>query len=143
MHARHNFTKIIFAFLFAFSILIGSPDFASSEETHRFKMMWPTLPQPWYFNEPRDIAIDSSGYVYVADQDPLMKLDPNGNVVTKIGITANGICIDKDDSIYITTGSSGHRIKKYSSNLQLENEWGEVGSSDGQLQNAIGIAADF
>lgn len=34
-----------------------------------FDRMWPVLEQPWYFNQPRGIAIDSSGNVHVADTD--------------------------------------------------------------------------
>jgi DNA-binding beta-propeller fold protein YncE len=43
------------------------PSLASSEEIYKFERMWPTLQQPWYSSKPRDIAVDSDGYVYMAD----------------------------------------------------------------------------
>ena len=36
-------------------------------EAYTFVTLWPKLPQPWYFYHPFDVAVDSSGYVYVAD----------------------------------------------------------------------------
>jgi DNA-binding beta-propeller fold protein YncE len=40
---------------------------ASAEGGYTFVTMWPELPQSWYFSSPCGIAVDSSGYVYVAD----------------------------------------------------------------------------
>ena len=40
---------------------------AVAEEEYTFVDMWPELPQPWYFDYPGDVAVDSSGYVFVVD----------------------------------------------------------------------------
>ena len=38
---------------------------ASAEETYRFKRMWPTLQQPWYFTTVSGIAMDETRNVYI------------------------------------------------------------------------------
>ena len=73
--------------IFCFLILIFLPVSASGEETYQFERMWPTLQQPWYFNEPQCIVVDASGYVYVADayNDFVQKFTPDGAFVTEFG----------------------------------------------------------
>jgi hypothetical protein len=61
--------------------------FYTSEENFRFKRMWPTLQQPWYFFHPEGIAVDNSGYVYIADEwnHSVYKLTLDGNFLAKWG----------------------------------------------------------
>ena len=35
--------------------------------TYKFDRLWPTLQQPWYFTDPKDIEIDRFGSTYVVD----------------------------------------------------------------------------
>ena len=76
---------LIKSFLVPF-LLLSSPVIAFSEEIYEYKRMWPVLEQTWYFNDPRGIAIDSSGYVYVADKDNhrIQKFTSNGQFVTNL-----------------------------------------------------------
>lgn len=71
------------------------------------------------FDTPGQIAIDSSGNIYVADtaNNRLKKHDSSGTYVTSItsltGIT--GVCIDSSNNIYVAYNSSV--IRKYNSSL--------------------------
>ena len=72
---------------------------ASAEETYVFERMWPTLQQPWYFNDPCEVAIDNSGCVYVADitNHRIYKFTSDGTFITKWGSEAswdviNAVC---------------------------------------------------
>lgn len=49
--------------------------------------MWP--PQSWYFNEPRGLAVDSSGNMYVVDGQ-IQKFDSDGNFISKWGSYGTG-----------------------------------------------------
>jgi DNA-binding beta-propeller fold protein YncE len=47
-------------------LLLSFPPLQGAEE-YSFVRMWPNLPQPWYFQAPGGVAVDTSGNVYVAD----------------------------------------------------------------------------
>ncbi len=54
---------------------------------YQFDRVWPSLPQPWYFQSPRGMAVDGAGHVYVADawNNQVVKLTVNGPYVLSIG----------------------------------------------------------
>ena len=81
---RFSRWKTALIILITISIL---PTLASSEEFYKFERMWPTLQQRWYFSKPRDIAVDSDGYVYMADSwnHRIQKFTTDGQFVTKWG----------------------------------------------------------
>ena len=65
--------------------LILMPALALSEETYKFERMWPALQQPWYFESPRDVSVDSKGYILVADTggNRIVKLTSDGFFVAE------------------------------------------------------------
>ena len=77
-----------------------------------YDFVWkrPELPQPWYFNWPSGVAVDSSGNVYVATSDRIQKFDSSGNFITKWGSLGSGdgqfyhpsgVAIDSSGNVYV------------------------------------------
>ena len=54
-----------------------------ADDSYRFERMWPTLQQPWYFNQPDRVVIDEVGNVIVADtfNHRLVKLNSQGKII--------------------------------------------------------------
>jgi len=140
----HTLSFLLFILSFPFIVL--------SEEVYEFERMWPALEQPWYFNDPRGIAIDSSGYVYVADKDNhrIQKFTSNGQFVTKWGSWGNedgqfnepiDIAIDRSGYFYVLERGNA-RIQKFTSDGQFLTKWGGWGNGDGQFKGPYGIAVD-
>ena len=144
--------KILIGTLSILFFVMSFPSISFPEDIYEYERMWPALEQPWYFNDPRGIAIDSSGYVYVADKDNhrIQKFTSNGQFVTKWGSlgTEDGqfinepvdIAIDKSGYLYVLEG--GNRIQKFTSNGKFVTKWGSPGSGDGQFKGSLGIAID-
>ena len=124
------------AFLLLVLILIILPSTAAGQETYRFERMWPTLPQPWYFSYPQDIAIGPDGSVYIADSGfcRIQKFTQDGQFITRWGRQGtgdgefsvargywqelpsgpNGIAIDNNGNVYVAD-TYNHRIQKFTS----------------------------
>ena len=86
---RLNRWKTALIILITFSIL---PTLASSEEFYKFERIWPTLQQPWYFNQPGGVTTDRDGFVYVADtyNHRIQKFTKDGQFVAKWGSKGSG-----------------------------------------------------
>ena len=133
-------------------LILFCPFISFSEEIYEFERMWPVLEQPWYFNQPSGIALDSSGNVYVADtwNHRIQKFTSSGQFVTKWGSYGNGdgqfigpfgIALDSSGNVYVADINNG-RIQKFTSDGQFIAKWGSQGSGDGQFDYPSGIAAD-
>ncbi len=128
------------------------PSLASSQETYKFERMWPTLKQPWYFNNPRGIAFDSTGFVYVVDEDnhSIQKYNSDGQFVIKWGAYGSDdgqfwspadIAVDSNSFVYVAD-TYNDRIQKFTSDGQFVTKWGSRGTGDGQFDYHWGVAVD-
>ncbi len=121
---RQAFIAFTVFFSLVFSLNIPVTHSVEASEFYEFERMWPTLPQPWYFNQPNDMAIDLNGFVYVADtwNHRIQKFDSDGNFITKFGTLGSapgqfnepeGIAVGPDGSLYIAdTGNNRIQVFK-------------------------------
>ena len=103
------------------------------------------------FQNPWGIAVDSSGYVYVADASNcrIQKFTSSGSFVTKWGNYGSGdgqfnqpqgIAVNSAGDIFVT--DHNQRIQKFTSTGSFVTKWGSPGYGDGQFAGPIGIAVD-
>ncbi len=139
--------------------LVLFPVSALSGETYKFERMWPVLKQPWYFTSPSGVAVDSKGFIYVADMNGhyIWKFTSDGFLVTKWGGRSTKdnpedgklnqprrIAVDSKDFIYVAD-SSNHRIQKFTSDGIFVTKWGNKGcDEEGKItfNRPKGIAID-
>lgn len=104
------------------------------------------------FNNPRDIAVDQDGNIYVADTwyHRILKYDPDGNFLTKWGSFGSGdgqfmqpsaIAIDSHNRIYVADYFND-RVQVFEADGHHINTWGSGGLGDGQLASIRDIAID-
>ncbi|MEE4358631.1 MAG: C1 family peptidase, partial [Desulfococcaceae bacterium] len=121
---------------------------AGTSGVYTYENMWPTLEQPWYFDCPCDVAVDNTGYVYIADSDnnQIQKFASDGTLITKWDLGFWGaliaIAVDKNGYVYVAEGY-GNSIYKYDSkDKTLITKWGSEGSNDGEFLQPTGITID-
>jgi len=102
------------------------------------------------FSNAYDVAVDTSGNVYVADTfgNRIQKFDSEGTYLGQWGSPGSsdgefdypfGIATDDDDNVYVAD-KDNDRIQKFDSNGNFLTKWGSEGSGDGQLNGPFGIA---
>ena len=110
------------------------------------------------FSRPADLAIDSSGNLYVTDissvSNKIQKFDSNGTFITSWGTAGTspsggtfssptGIDVNSSDNVYVADfGSPNTAVQVFTSNGTFITSWGSVGSGDGQFTNPASVALD-
>jgi len=95
-------------------------------------MKSPRLAMQYKF--PKGVAVDVSGYVYVADDanHRIQKFDSNGNFISEWGNKGSdkgefkfpkGVAVDASAFVYVTDDEN-HRVQKFDSNGNFISEWG-------------------
>lgn len=101
---------------------------------------------------PTSIAFDSSGNVYITDNDKyvVQKYSSDGTYIKRWGgygsgdnqfLRPQGIAIDSSDNVYVVD-SSQYMVKKFDSDGTFIASWGSKGSEEGQFENPLGISTD-
>lgn len=104
------------------------------------------------FSRPRGVAVDSGGYIYVADSgnNRIQKFDSNGTFITQWGGPGSGegefkqptdVAVDSRGYIYVAD-SGNDRIQKFDGNGAFIARWGSNGSGDGQFNVPMAVATD-
>lgn len=101
------------------------------------------------FFGPKDIAVDSSGNIYITDggNHRIQKFDSNGAYLSQFGsggigngqvISPHGIAIDSNGDIYIADRGND-RIQKFDSNGTYLSQFGSSGTGNGQFNSPYGL----
>jgi DNA-binding beta-propeller fold protein YncE len=104
------------------------------------------------FYRPRHVAVDSEGYVYVADagNSRVQKFAGDGTFVSQWGSPGSreaqfkqpvGVAVDSRGYVYVAD-SGNNRIQKFDSNGAFVARWGEYGSGNGQFDDPVAVATD-
>ncbi len=125
---------------------------------------WFQLPAGRTMGSTSAVDIDSKGHIWVAERcgknncagstlDPILEFDASGKLLKSFGagmfIFPHGICIDKDDNIWITDGQGrngiGHQAIKFSPDgtvLMRLGKAGVAGSGEGEFiaPNDVAVA---
>ena len=104
------------------------------------------------FRRPAEVAVDSSGNVYVVDfgNSRIPVFDRDGNFKTKWGSEGSGdgqfrypvgVAVDSAGNVYVAD-QSNHRIQVFDRDGNFKTKWGSEGSGDGQFRVPRGVAVD-
>jgi len=121
---------------------------SSASETYVFVTKWGADG----LSMPEDVAVDSSGNVYVADtwNNRIQKFTSTGTFITKWGSSGSGdgqfssptgVAVDSEGNVYVVDYWN-HRIQKFSSTGTFITKWGTDGSGNGQFNNPQDVAVD-
>ena len=121
---------------------------SSASETYVFVTKWGADG----LSMPEDVAVDSSGNVYVADtwNNRIQKFTSTGTFITKWGSSGSGdgqfsfpvgVAVDSSDNVYVAD-EYNYRIQKFSTDGTFIAKWGSSGSGDGQFSSPNGVAID-
>jgi len=131
------------------SVTVRSP--VQPEDTYEFVTAWGTLGDGEFFY-PEGIAVDGSGYVYVADtyNHRIQKFTAEGTFVTTWGSSGTGdgefrrpegIAVDGSGYVYVAD-TYNDRIQKFTADGTFVTTWGSSGTGDGEFTSPYGIAVD-
>ncbi len=108
---------------------------ATAGEEYRFVKMWPESPRGWCFYNPRGIALDKAGNVFIVDagNHRIKKFDSKGRLLTQWGSAGKGegkfvnpwiIEVDSSGVVYVGDWDpKDRRMQKFTSDGQFIGEW--------------------
>jgi DNA-binding beta-propeller fold protein YncE len=142
-----NFTRVTALAMLATCL---ATSLAGAEEPPVFLTMWGQFGTgPGDFNRASDVAVGSSGTIYVADfaNSRIQRFTANGTYldewptppVSNADVLPRSIALDSADNVFVVDQANA-RILKYTATGTLLTVWGSFGTSDGQFRFPAGIA---
>ena len=130
----------------AFLLIFVNVQVVQAEVEYRDDRSWPVDPQ-LHFNQPKGIAIDSTGYVYISDtgNHRIQKFRSDGTLLSTIGggqlNAPRGIAVDRTGNLYVAD-TDANQIVKFSSAGTLIGKWGTPGAGNGQFNSPYDVSVD-
>ncbi|MSQ15107.1 MAG: TIGR03663 family protein [Dehalococcoidia bacterium] len=114
--------------------LRGAQDSAQGQLAASYPPASLVIGGPGIFDNPRDIALDSLGNLYVVDGrgSRVVKYDPSGRQVGQVGRQGAGdgeftdpwgIAVDRTGNVYVAD-TWNHRVQKFGTDLRFITKWG-------------------
>jgi len=137
---------MILGFLVIIAVNIGA-------DSYTYKAQWGSLGTGnGQFNNPEQMALDSSGNVYVPDSlnCRIQKFNSSGTFITTWGNSGSGngqfvnplaVAVDSTGNIYVLD-SVNSRVQKFNTSGAFITTWGTNGSGLGQFVNPHGMCVD-
>ncbi|TGE37386.1 6-bladed beta-propeller [Desulfosporosinus fructosivorans] len=144
---RNRILRLILALMLVVSFIGGTQAFAATSSST-------LVPERQsFFSNPRGIAVDSTGNIYVADtsNNRIQKFNSTGTLLATWGTAGSGhgqfsnpsgIVVDNSTSNVYVVDTSNNRIQVFSSTGTYLTQWGEYGSGNGQFSAPSGVAVD-
>lgn len=101
------------------------------------------------FRQPRDVAVDAAGNVYISDHrnSRIQKFSPNGTFLAKFGAPGRGNgkllrpnAIEVAGNLVFVTDTDNHRMVVFNTSGQFVRKWGANGTGNSQFQFPNGVA---
>jgi len=143
-------------FLYIFCVLLilcSSVQIVSAEGGYVYSAKWGSPgSEDGQFYTPSGVAVDSTGNVYVTDEDNnrVQKFTSSGEFITKWGSSGSGdgqfsypqgIAVDGTGDVYVVDAVN-KRIQKFTSTGEFITKWGTGGRGDGQFNFPQSVAVD-
>ena len=105
----------------------------------------------WYTNNPRSIALDQSGNLYVAGDNRIKKFSSDGTELLTIEDNGMGeyrfswqirVAVDQSSGSIYVTNSDEHKVMKFDSTGNFIKQWGSLGTGNSNLNRPEGVAVD-
>ena len=136
--------------------VVGATPALGAEASPRWERTWPE--DEIRFNALRDIAVDATGNLYVADSESprIEKLDPSGARLATCNLwdasggrptdpqqapDPYGVAVDATGNVYVAD-MGNNRIQKFSSSGVFITKWGAYGTGNGQFRSPCVLAVD-
>ncbi len=94
------------------------------------------------FNEPKGIAVDTDGNVYVADSCRIQKFTGDGQFITSWATYSCPDFLAYDAGYVYASTSTVSRVEKYSVDGRYMTNWGAVGTGPGGFNQPRGLVRD-
>lgn len=113
---------------------------------------------PGQFHEPRGLAVDPTGVVYVADfgNNRIQKFNASGVLLGAWGTAGSNdgqfygpcaVALDGQGHVYVVENGSNstvnqHRVQKFDTDGNFITKWGALGHAPGEFNSPYGVAVD-